>query len=95
MERIEWTKEYPVFHKLGKFAIYISLHSDGNYHGAVVYYSKKGKWSRGEPMDVEFKTHFTLGNEEKTIFEECKKCISDQIGPDFTIGEERYRNLSA
>ena len=87
MKHIEWTKEYPVHHQSGKFGIYISLHSDGIYHGACICYSKKGSWSEGEPVDLEFKTHFTLGNEEKTVLEECKEWISDHIGPDFTTGE--------
>ena len=91
--RILWTKSYNLNHKLGTFKIYISHHSNGAFFGGVQHYDKKGSWSKGEIVELEFKLEQFLDTNEEKVYQTCLDWVNNNLKGDFKITLDEYKEF--
>lgn len=87
---INWVKVYEINHPSGPIRFYISSHKDGNYHGMVIYARRKGSWSEGSEIELEFEDQRFYGNDEMTVYNAAMTFINDNLGgnyPSFLFSE--------
>lgn len=93
--QIEWVDRYPLRGVPGSFAVFISKHSDGSYHGAVFHYTKAGSWSKGQEVELSFDARFEIGNTQSEVLDACLAWSESQFGPALSLGDaERVQHAS-
>jgi len=84
-EYINWTKVYSLDHKNGFFKLYVSSHTDGNYFGAVLYYTKTGNWSAGNDVRLDMKLEQFIDRSEEGVYQSCLEWVNQNLEGKYNI----------
>jgi hypothetical protein len=82
---IRWTKVYNLNHQNGFFQLYVSLHTDGNYHGIVLYYTKTGDWSFERRIDLKMEMEHFSDQSEDGVYQQCVKWVDENLPGTYRI----------
>lgn len=91
--RILWTKSYKLNHKLGSFMIFVSHHSNDSFLGAVMHFTKKGDWSKGETIEIEAKLEQFIDTDEERVYQQCLNWINENLKGGYDIILDEYKEF--
>lgn len=82
---VNWVKVYHVNHLIGPIRFYLSSHKDGTYHGMVIYAKRKGNWSEGSVIELNFEDQRIYGNDENFVYNGAMEFINNNLGENYSV----------